>query len=78
MKFVLTKKCCQYIYIYIYIYIYKIFEISLNFFHKAEGNSDTNCSSCIWNVPQSTGKRIGSIKNQRKNQDHADYNIQTG
>ena len=39
-----------------------------------EGDCDTNCSGWTWNSTQMLGKGTGRIVNQRKNQDHLDYN----
>ena len=42
---------------------------------KHKGDGDT--SWYAWNGPQKLEKRTGGIGNQRKNQDHPDYSIDT-
>ena len=39
-----------------------------------EGDNNTNCSRCPWNVPQRPGKEISETGDQRKIQDHPDHN----
>ena len=42
---------------------------------ESTSDGDTIRSWCTWNGPQRFGKGTGSIQNQRKYQDHLDYNI---
>ena len=42
---------------------------------KHEGNGDTICNWCAWNVPQRFGKETGKFGNQRKNRNFPDYSI---
>ena len=37
-----------------------------------EGDGDTNCSWCTWNVRKWLGENTGGIENQRKNLDFLD------
>ena len=40
-----------------------------------EGDSDTNCNWCTWNIPQKLGKRAGRVGNQGMSQGHPNCNI---
>ena len=42
---------------------------------EQEGDSDTNCNSCVWNGPHKLGKGTDKVGNQSKNWDHPDYSI---
>ena len=42
---------------------------------KHEGDGDTSCNCCIWNIPQRIGKETGRIRNKRTSGDSPDYSI---
>ncbi len=42
---------------------------------ELEGDDDTNCNWCTWNNPQSLGKRIGKLGDEKTSGGHPDYSI---
>ena len=43
-----------------------------------EGDSDTSCGWCIWNIPQRIGERTGRLQNKSTSRDYPDYSIKIG